>query len=94
MKLRTFDAILSFSLGASWAFIIIGAVVTYSTFAFLGLIPALFITFLFIFFAFLILLLLEALHMYRLNFDEKRKQTALLEEISDDLKALVNRKSI
>ncbi len=86
MKLRIFDALLSFMLGASWAFIVVGAFVTYSSFSFLGLLPAIFITFLFIFIALLIVLLLEALHMYRRNFEEKRKQTALLEKIYEHLK--------
>ncbi len=87
MKLRTFDSILSFALGAIWAFILIGAFVTYSLFSFLGFIPALFMTFLFIFVGFILLLLLETLHMYRQDFEEKRKQTAILEEIRDRLKA-------
>ncbi len=87
MQLRTFDTLLSFMLGASWAFIIIGALVTYSTFSFLGWLPALFITFIFLFIAFLIVLLLETLMMFRKNFDEKREQTRLLKEILDTLKA-------
>ena len=86
MQLRTFDTLLSFMLGASWAFIIIGALVTYSTFSFLGWLPALFITFIFLFIAFLIVLLLETLMMFRKNFDEKREQTRLLKEILDTLK--------
>jgi hypothetical protein len=87
MKLRTFDSILSFALGAIWAFILIGAFVTYSLFSFLGFIPALFMTFLFIFVSLILLLLLETLHMYRQDFEEKRKQTVILEEIRDRLKA-------
>ena len=87
MQLRTFDTLLSFMLGASWAFIIIGALVTYSTFSFLGWLPALFITFIFLFIAFLIVLLLETLMMFRKNFDEKREQTRLLQEILETLKA-------
>ena len=87
MKLRTFDSILSFALGAIWAFILIGAFVTYALFSFLGFIPALFMTFLFIFIGLILLLLLETLHMYRQDFEEKRKQTVILEEIRDRLKA-------
>ena len=85
MQLRTFDTILSFMLGMSWAFVILGAFFTFSTFSFLGLLPAIIFTFLFIFVAFMLILLLEGLLMYRKNFDEKRKQTALLEEIRDTL---------
>jgi len=72
-------------LGMSWAFVLLGAFITYSTFSFLGLLPAVVFTFLFIFIAFMLILFLEALLMYRKNFDEKRKQTVLLEEIRDIL---------
>ncbi len=85
MQLRTFDTILSFLLGMSWAFVILGAFLTYSTFSFLGFLPAIVFTFIFIFIAFILILLLEALLMYRKNFDEKRKQTQVLEEIRDIL---------
>jgi divalent metal cation (Fe/Co/Zn/Cd) transporter len=85
MKLRTFDTILSFLLGMSWAFTILGAFITYSSFSFLGFIPAIVFTFLFIFVAFIVILLLEALLMFRHNFDEKRKQTQLLREIKEAL---------
>ncbi|MEA1920634.1 MAG: hypothetical protein U9N52_12400 [Campylobacterota bacterium] len=69
----------------SWAFVILGAFVTYTSFSFLGFLPALVLTFIFIFIAFIIIVLLEALMMYRKNFDEKRKQTKLLQEIRDAL---------
>jgi len=85
MQLRTFDTILSFMLGMSWAFVILGAFITFSSFSFLGFLPAIVFTFLFIFIAFMLILFLEALLMYRKNFDEKRKQTTLLEEIRDAL---------
>jgi large-conductance mechanosensitive channel len=85
MQHRTFDTILSFMLGMSWAFVILGAFITYSTFSFLGILLAIVFTFLFIFIAFMFILFLEALLMYRKNFDEKRKQTALLQEIRDIL---------
>lgn len=72
-------------LGMSWAFVILGAFITFSSFSFLGFLPAIVFTFLFIFIAFMLILFLEALLMYRKNFDEKRKQTTLLEEIRDAL---------
>jgi len=81
MKRRTFDTILSFLLGMSWAFVLISAFFTYSFFSFLGILPALFASFLSVFIGLILILLLEALMMYRQNFDEKRKQTRLLEEI-------------
>ena len=85
MQLRTFDMILSFLLGVSWAFLILGAFVTYTMFSFLGILTAAVFTFFFIFIALFIIALLEALLMYRKNFDEKRKQTKRLEEIHHTL---------
>jgi fatty-acid desaturase len=81
MQLRTFDSILSFLLGVSWAFLILGAFVTYTMFSFLGILVAIVFTFFFIFIALFIIAILEALLMYRKSFDEKRKQTKLLEKI-------------
>lgn len=81
MQLRTFDALLSFMLGAVWAFIGVGALITYSLFSFLGFWLALVATSVFLFCGFLIILLLEALLMFRRSDEEKRKQTRLLEEI-------------
>ena len=85
MQLRTFDWILSFLLGVSWAFLILGAFVTYMMFSFLGVLSAVVFTFFFIFIALIIIVLLEALLIYRKSFDEKRKQTRLLEEIRTTL---------
>ncbi len=81
MQLRTFDMILSFLLGISWAFLILGAFVTYTSFAFMGVLVASVFTFFFIFLSLFVIVLLEALLMYRKNYNEKVKQTKLLEEI-------------
>ncbi len=85
MQLRTFDMILSFLLGVSWAFLILGAFITYTMFSFLGVLSASVFTFFFVFIALFIIAVLEAILMYRKNFDEKRKQTKLLEEIKEVL---------
>ncbi len=81
MKRSTFDAILSFLLGSSWAFIIIGAWGIFNLFSFLGLAPALFIAIFFILFGLFGILLLETLLTYRERHKEQQKQTQLLEEI-------------
>jgi large-conductance mechanosensitive channel len=87
MKRSTFDALLSFLGGVSWAFVIVGAWVTFQSFVFLGIIPALMFTFLFIFLAVFLLLVLETMSMARDRNDILAKQNQLLEEIRDTVKA-------
>ena len=86
MKRSTFDALLSFLGGVSWAFVIIGAWVTFQSFVFLGIVPALMFTFIFLFLAIFMILLLETIGMQRDRQDAVTKQTALLEEIRDSLR--------
>lgn len=87
MKRSTFDALLSFLGGVSWAFVIVGAWVTFQSFVFLGIVPALMFTFLFIFLAVFLLLVLETMSMARERNDILEKQNVLLEEIRDTVKA-------
>lgn len=86
MKRSTFDALLSFLGGVSWAFVIIGAWVTFQSLVFLGIVPALMFTFLFIFLAIFLLLVLETMSMARDRNDLMVKQNQLLEEIRDGMK--------
>jgi large-conductance mechanosensitive channel len=86
MKRSTFDALLSFLGGVSWAFVVIGAWVTFQSFVFLGIVPAIMFTFIFLFLAVFLVLLLETLSIQRERHDAVLKQTALLEEIRDMLK--------
>lgn len=86
MKRSTHDALLSFLGGASWAFAIIGAWVTFQSFVFLGFITALLFTFLFLFLAMFLVVILENLSLSRDRHDESIKQTAILEEIRDTLR--------
>lgn len=81
MKRSTHDALLSFLSGASWAFTIVGAWVTFQSFIFLGFVTAILFTFLFLFLALLIVVILENLALSRDRYEESLKQTALLEEI-------------
>ncbi len=87
MKRSTFDALLSFLGGVSWAFVIVGAWVTFQSFVFLGIVPALMFTFLFIFLAVFLLLVLETMSMARERNDILEKQNQLLEEIRESVKA-------
>lgn len=86
MKRSTFDALLSFLGGASWAFVLIGAWVTFQSFIFLGLVPALMFTFLFIFLAVFLILVLETMSMARDRNDILEQHNKLLEEIKQSLK--------
>jgi len=85
MKRSTFDALLSFLGGVSWAFVIIGAWVTFQSLVFLGIVPALMFTFLFIFLAIFLLLVLETMSMARDRNDILKKQNELLEEIRENV---------
>ncbi|HEX5622899.1 MAG TPA: hypothetical protein VFX57_00535 [Sulfuricurvum sp.] len=88
MKRSTYDGLLSFLGGASWAFGIIGAWVTFQSFIFLGFITALLFTFLFVFLALLMIVILESMALSRDRHDETVKQTVILEEIRDTLNTL------
>ncbi len=85
MKRSTFDALLSFLGGVSWAFVVIGAWVTFQSFVFLGIVPAIMFTFMFIFIALFLILVLESMGMYRDRHEMMARQTALLEEIRERL---------
>lgn len=86
MKRSTFDALLSFLGGVSWAFVIVGAWVTFQSFVFLGIVPAIMFTFIFIFLAIFLLLVLESMSMARDRTDVLKKQNELLEEIRESVK--------
>lgn len=88
MKQGTFGALLSFLSGVSWAFVIVGAWVTFQSLVFLGIVPAIMFTFLFIFLALFLILILEMMVIYRERHESQIKQTTLLEEIRDTLKSL------
>ncbi len=87
MKKSSLEALLSFLLGSSWAFVILGAFIVFKTFLFLGVIGAIIFTFLFLFIALVLIALIEALMLYKENSDELKKQTKLLEEIQKDIKS-------
>lgn len=91
MKLSMFGALLSFLSGVSWAFLLVGAWVTFQSFVFLGIVPALMFTFLFVFLALFLILILETIAIYRERHESQTKQAALLEEIRDMLKGSSSR---
>ena len=87
MKKSSFDSILSFLLGASWAFIIFGAWIVFKTTIIFGLASALFFTMLTIFTGLFMILVLETLSLYKERHAELKKQTQLLEAILEKTNA-------
>ncbi|OHE12532.1 MAG: hypothetical protein A2525_11010, partial [Sulfurimonas sp. RIFOXYD12_FULL_36_11] len=73
--------IVSFLLGASWAIVLFGALITFQLFLFLGYSLALFITITFVVISLFLILALDAFSINREKFYEIKKQTELLEKI-------------
>ena len=86
MKKSLFETLLSFLLGISFAFLILGSVLTFKTFLDFGLFTAIFSTIVFIFITLFFILMLESMNLYREGHEEKRKQTKLLFDIRELLK--------
>jgi len=82
MQKDIFDRIISFLLGASWAVVFFGALITFKVFIFLGFSLSLFLTILFIIMSLFMILALDAFSINRQRLLEARKQTKLLEEIN------------
>ncbi|MCF6331397.1 MAG: hypothetical protein L3I99_07630 [Sulfurimonas sp.] len=76
-----FNKITSFLLGASWAIVFFGAIITFKTFLFLGLAVTIFLTLLFIIISLFMILVLDAFAVNREKLQEVKKQTKLLEDI-------------
>ena len=81
MQKDIFDRIISFLLGASWAIVLLGALITFKIFIVLGLALSIFITILFVILSLLVILALDAFSINRQRLQESKKQTELLEKI-------------
>jgi len=86
MKRSVFDNIISFLLGISWAFIVLGAYIVFKIFLFMGVGSALFFSILYIILGLFFILLLETMLTYKERLAESKKQTQLLEEIRNALR--------
>jgi len=86
MKRSVFDNIISFLLGISWAFIVLGAYIIFKIFLFMGVATALFFSILYIILGLFFILLLETMLTYKERLVESKKQTQLLKEIRDSIK--------
>lgn len=81
MQKDIFDRIIGFLLGASWAILLFGAILTFKFFSYLTTPIALFITLLFVVIALFFILALDAFSINRQRLEEAKKQTKLLEDI-------------
>lgn len=81
MQKEKFDRIVSFLLGASWAIVVFGALITFKLFSPFGFSFAFFITIIFIVVSFFLILALDAFSINREKLYEAKKQTELLEKI-------------
>lgn len=81
MQKDKFDRIISFLLGASWAIIFFGALITFKIFLFLGLSSSIFFTLIFIVTSLFMILALDSFSINRQRLDEAKKQTKLLQDL-------------
>ncbi|MDD5156579.1 hypothetical protein [Sulfurimonas sp.] len=81
MQKDIFDRIIGFLLGASWAVLLFGAIITFKFFSYLETPITLFITILFIVISLFLILALDAFSINRQRLEEAKKQTKLLEDI-------------
>jgi ABC-type multidrug transport system fused ATPase/permease subunit len=81
MQKEMFERIINFLLGASWAVVLFGALITFNIFFVLGFGLAFFITILYIIISLFLLLALDAFSVNKQRLEEAKKQTELLEKI-------------
>lgn len=81
MQKDIFDRIISFLLGASWAIVLLGALIVFKTFLVLGLGLSIVITIFYIFISLFLILTLDAFSVNKQRLSEEKKQTKLLEKI-------------
>ena len=85
MKHDAFTRLLHLLLGASWAFVLLGAWLTFKTFIVFSFSTAVLVTFIYIFFALFIIVALDSFATNKERLQETKKQTELLEKILDHL---------
>jgi uncharacterized membrane protein len=81
MQKDMFERIINFLLGASWAIVLFGALITFNIFFVLGLGLAFFITILYVIISLFLILALDAFSVNKQRLEETKKQTELLEKI-------------
>jgi ABC-type multidrug transport system fused ATPase/permease subunit len=93
MQKDIYDKIISFLLGASWAIVFFGALVTFKTFLVLGVALSIFLTLTFIFFSLFLILTLDFFMTNKKKFEEMKKQTELLEKIEQKMESVTDIKA-
>jgi len=81
MQKDIYERIISFLLGASWAIVLFGALITFKIFIAYTLVFAIITTLFYIFFSLFFILLLDAFLVQKEQLREAKKQTKLLEKI-------------
>jgi CHASE3 domain sensor protein len=81
MQKDIYERIINFLLGASWAIVLFGALITFKLFIALGLALAIFLTLLYVIVSLFLILGLDAFLVNKKRLQEAKKQTQLLEKI-------------
>ncbi|WP_297443858.1 hypothetical protein [Sulfurimonas sp.] len=81
MQKDIYDRLISFLLGASWAIVLFGALLTFKLFISLGIALAIFSTLIYVISSLFLILLLDAFEVNKKRLAEAKKQTKLLEKI-------------
>ena len=85
MQKDIYERIINFLLGASWAIVLLGALITFKLFITLGLALAIFLTLLYTIISLFLILGLDAFLVNKKRLQEAQKQTKLLEEIKNGM---------
>jgi len=81
MQKDIYEKIIGFLLGASWAIVLFGALLTFKIFINFGIIIAIFTTVVYIFVSLFLILAIDAFLVNKQRLQEAKKQTQLLEKI-------------
>ncbi len=81
MQKDIYEKIIGFLLGASWAVVLFGALITFKIFINFGFILAIFATVIFIFISLFLILAIDAFLVNKQRLQEAKKQTKILEKL-------------
>ena len=81
MQKDIYERIINFLLGASWAIVLFGALITFKIFIAMSLALAIFLTLFYIIISLFLILGLDAFLVNKKRLQEAKKQTKLLEKI-------------
>jgi len=81
MQKDLYERIINFLLGASWAIVFFGALITFKSFLVFGIFFAIFLTLFYILITLFLMLTLDTFLVNKQRLEEAKKQTELLEKI-------------